>query len=784
MMYSEQIASAVCGVRIHSYTTFSWFGRRSVRVPVKLRDALSETERRRFLTGSLQAQLYSGFYCQGMALPRTEEEEAVPSGTAEPAFLHRLSTANQGTGHLDPSWIVCTVLGETIRVMKHELELTATPDQCVANGPLLEGIEVSLRCGKELLGMSPGFYMALSDAPGALEDDHGLVRLYWNATPHGAVAIMRLVTDRLNRVGQPFRLKALNDPASYGRNDAVVLYIPLSTYRECRRDLEEVHGCVERYLRPGIPALTKMLAHGLGLAEDPVENTSFGLHRCGIIAEGLVSAWERGLDGDRERCEAVLEYLAEREIRIDSPYLNAGSEDRYEFDPGRAIVRGVSVSYAPRTERSVVGEAWFDIAHAIGVRLVDSAITHGERTTWFGYFAERPEAAITVRQSMYNGLGPDLYAGTAGVAWFLAKLYDRTGVEAFRTAASGAIQHAMSRLDSIQATNRLALYTGWTGVALAAAYVGRLLDAGDVVNQARGLISQLLAEPGKPQGFDLITGSAGTIIGLLSFWDLEHDDEILARAYTLGLDLAENGDRTGLTQSWSPGPGARHPNLTGLSHGAAGGGWSLLELFAAVKDTRLREAAERAFERTWFDPENENWADLRHHPRRNGKARPPFNCLTFWCHGAPGIGLSRLRAYQLLRTAIYEQEALAAARTTTHTISGWLRDPSSDLSLCHGLAGAGLILLEAAHVLSGEPIRAGLAAVRAAAGTAADIYGSGEHSWPCGAGPGENPSLMLGLAGIGEFFLALDEHSTDRASFGVTPIALRAAGAAPRPMLA
>jgi hypothetical protein len=39
-----------------------------------------------------------------------------------------------------------------------------------------------------------------------------------------------------------------------------------------------------------------------------------------------------------------------------------------------------------------------------------------------------------------------------------------------------------------------------------------------------------------------------------------------------------------------------------------------------------------------------------------------------------------------------------------------------------------------------------------------EIYGNGDVPWPCGIrGAGETPGLMLGLSGIGDFYLALDD---------------------------
>lgn len=84
--------------------------------------------------------------------------------------------------------------------------------------------------------------------------------------------------------------------------------------------------------------------------------------------------------------------------------------------------------------------------------------------------------------------------------------------------------------------------------------------------------------------------------------------------------------------------------LCGLSHGASGLGWALLELGAVTGDDRFSNAACEAlrYERSWFDDRAGIWPDLREMAPGEQLAGAPF-----WCHGAGGIGLVRLRAYQL-----------------------------------------------------------------------------------------------------------------------------------------
>jgi lantibiotic modifying enzyme len=127
-----------------------------------------------------------------------------------------------------------------------------------------------------------------------------------------------------------------------------------------------------------------------------------------------------------------------------------------------------------------------------------------------------------------------------------------------------------------------------------------------------------------------------------------------------------------------------------------------------------------------------------------------------WCHGAPGIGLARLRAFEILGEPDYRSQAEAALRSTTRSMNA--SPAQENYSLCHGLGGNSDLLLYANTVLP----NAGCYQIAATAGyRGIELYNRAGIPWPCGiAGGGFNPSMMLGTAGIGYFFLRL--HDPDR----------------------
>jgi lantibiotic modifying enzyme len=194
--------------------------------------------------------------------------------------------------------------------------------------------------------------------------------------------------------------------------------------------------------------------------------------------------------------------------------------------------------------------------------------------------------------------------------------------------------------------------------------------------------------------------------------------------------------------------------MTGLSHGAAGIGLALLELYAESGRADFLELARGAFayEDSYFTPHEGNWRDLRH-----SAPDPPY-CRA-WCHGAPGIALSRMRAAAIdpARGEAYLAAARTGMATTVTAIGETLALSRYDATPCNGITGL-IEIASIAHRVLGESSYHDVA-MEAARTLIARHSATGD--WPSGApSGGPNPSLMLGTAGIGYTFLRL--HDPDR----------------------
>ena len=173
---------------------------------------------------------------------------------------------------------------------------------------------------------------------------------------------------------------------------------------------------------------------------------------------------------------------------------------------------------------------------------------------------------------IYATLGADLYGGTAGIAVFLAELAAATGEAGCRRTALGAIRHALAREPDLPPALNLGLYSGRIGIALAAARVGSLLADDDLLGRSPAIVRGL---EGTGNEFDLITGRAGAVVGLLALRDLLDEPGLLERACRFGEELIGLAVKRARSWSWAS-PGSRQSrHLLGLSHGASGAGYAL-----------------------------------------------------------------------------------------------------------------------------------------------------------------------------------------------------------------
>lgn len=343
--FRQSLKRTIEVTRIHGAASYSWFGKRTQTLPLRLRQELPRGVARDCLIHSLQARLYSDFYCRGIAILDQHEAQLSAVATGVGTFTAGLSEANNGQGYWDVGWTIINIDEDVVEVSKKDLTFLVNINRVrpYRGQEIALGVELALRFPKEFTGISPGFYTATGNLDFSQKDSQSLMRLYWNLQLEGAKSLVALTTTHLNNASLPFKLKVINNPNLFHRCDAAVLYARRQDYPVVLDIVCKIHLQIVAHLGPKTPAFTKTVAKGLGFAEDPPGTDSFGQNRCRILAEGIVRAYERGDKKIHDRMETVENCFTENGIDLDRPYLNSGSVDEFQ-----AAHRLVSVSSSNR----------------------------------------------------------------------------------------------------------------------------------------------------------------------------------------------------------------------------------------------------------------------------------------------------------------------------------------------------------------------------------------------------------------------------------------------------
>ena len=309
------------------------------KLPTEIQDRYRRLQLCRFLygvyyNGSIQGDLAAD-------APQQEQPLNLENNTVlgvDVGFYQRLHDANQGTGYFDPDWSVLKLeTDEPLVVTKGGLRLHVERDLHVhpTEHQAAVGDRVAIRMPKNRV--QNGFYMAVGNRGAYHSSDADqlphTVRIYFNVTSTGAIALMEAITQSFNQAAIPFSFKVLYNPADYQRYDAGVLYFDQQDYSIVQPLLNQIYGALRSNFQPQIPLFTKPLAVGLGLAEEPNQKfgaqESFGMNRCQMIADGLLAAWNQAQTRPEHRMQAILYQFSQLGIDWQRAYLNAQSEDIY-----------------------------------------------------------------------------------------------------------------------------------------------------------------------------------------------------------------------------------------------------------------------------------------------------------------------------------------------------------------------------------------------------------------------------------------------------------------------
>jgi hypothetical protein len=284
------------------------------------------------LIQALQALLYGRCYSHRLDDPVAGAPAAAVG--ADPEHARRLSAANRGRERWDPGWQIYQVAANgQVFILKGDRQRAATPGEYIAEQMTglapAAGSTVTLRVARESHILQPGFYYMFGEIPTDIWDEHTLIRFYFSCTAQGITDLVHHLTGELNRYQVPYRMKALTDPAHYTRTDSMVLYCARRYFAPIAGIIMSLGPAATAGLKDSVPLFAKPMRPGVAVAEDPGNNQSFGMHRCGLVAEGLVDAWQQGAREPDKRLDCVAARFTANRLRLERAYLGPDAVDHF-----------------------------------------------------------------------------------------------------------------------------------------------------------------------------------------------------------------------------------------------------------------------------------------------------------------------------------------------------------------------------------------------------------------------------------------------------------------------
>lgn len=287
------------------------------------------------LIENVTTQLYEKCYVRQFGVDDGIYEENVLRKLSEDNLTQMFHSVNDNKDGWDPGWMIYQLgndgrlfvqKGDRSRlVLAGEYSIYKWPGVMPVIGDL-----VSVRKYWGSTDVQPQFFFAFGSALSDQFDEYSVIRFYFNVSAFNAPNLMRQLTACLNRYQIPFKFKTLVQAQMYNRTDAAVLYVAKRYYHIVATLIVELQQDNKIILRNEIPLFTRFLIDGVGMAENPKTGLSFGMHRCNLMAQGLVEAWKLGKQNVSAQMELIELAFSKNQLNLNRAYLNPNSEDIFD----------------------------------------------------------------------------------------------------------------------------------------------------------------------------------------------------------------------------------------------------------------------------------------------------------------------------------------------------------------------------------------------------------------------------------------------------------------------
>lgn len=272
-------------------------------------------------------------------------------------------------------------------------------------------------------------------------------------------------------------------------------------------------------------------------------------------------------------------------------------------------------------------------AEEIADILLKNAITHksedGNELCWMSMVTKSGNEDVWV----YSVTGPGLYDGNPGIALYFSYLWKVTCNSKYKDAAYDTINPIRKIIpDLIEPENiNLGAYLGLSGIVYSLHHLGNVFQDKELEEEALKLAKLFTKYTHQDRLYDLIGGSAGALMVIMNLYEQYKEEWMIEQADELVNHITQNAVPQRQGVAWPPENKEQNPYI-GFSHGNAGIIAALSRYNKHRGSNLVEEVIEKAalYENSFFSEKEKNWFST--HLDKYALA---------WCHGAPGILLSR-----------------------------------------------------------------------------------------------------------------------------------------------
>jgi type 2 lantibiotic biosynthesis protein LanM len=324
-----------------------------------------------------------------------------------------------------------------------------------------------------------------------------------------------------------------------------------------------------------------------------------------------------------------------------------------------------------------------DIAENIGNNILDRAYQIDNEIGWFG--------KINIDLSGAWGFSPlhgEIYGGKCGIALFFHNLYKITNNSKYYGACQNVLENELINLDykrhsDFYSAARLRgnqVYISPLSYPFGILYLIDLLNTNNNLNtESKNYFFKIIDDNLDELPDDLLWGSAGAILLFLNLFESTQEERYLEYAEKLGVSILKHAIHIAKDKvawdSFYKYDKNKPTCLGGFSHGTSGIALALFRLAHLNNNEIFHEFAIKAlnYDRSLFDPVLKGWIELRNSKKKEDS--------TSWCHGASGIGLSRLLISNYYKDDVIKVELeIALQKMIENGFSG-------NQCICHGSMG-------------------------------------------------------------------------------------------------